>query len=390
MNARWRPGERGSALLMSVVLVVVLLGLSAAMLIRSISDSRNMELAVMEARAIAIAEAGAHAGWNSLTTGGTGVVGASRAPVDYHSGNYYTEVYDAVTPANGSKAIVARSAYSGQSRGIEVVVTPVTANFAYAARAGITTRSPVQTLGNFTADGRDWNSAGTAIVGAGTYGISSMSTIAVGGSSAVGGHGVAPTGSPSAGVQIEPNAVWPTGYPPGPDQALGLTAGTLKTLAIASGTYCVTSAQWSALLSANGGKCPSGKIIYLEMNSIVPLELGSALNENASIFVLHNNTSTAYGKNLHGYFKGLMLIDDIDHVNAGTLILGAIMTFRPTTGGNAFGNGNAYFKYSSSVLAGLPANPAASAWNLVSWREFPAYLTGKPPAATGGATFGGF
>ncbi|MBI3273408.1 MAG: hypothetical protein HYZ53_30770 [Planctomycetes bacterium] len=388
-SARRTRKDRGGALLFVTILIVGILGLSAGMLARSLSEGRSVELSLLEASALACAEAGAHAALHSLSHGGTGVLGSSTAPSAYWAGSYYTEIYDATSPPDGSKAIVSRGSWGKSWRGVEMIVKQTLTPVSFNARAGITTKSDVQTLGNFTVDGRDWNDTGTALVDRGTFGISSMRSIAAGGASAVGGNGSPPTGAPTSGLEIEPNAAWPSGFPPGPDEAVGLPPDTLKAAAKASGTYCASAAEWIALVAANGGKTPSGKVIYLDFDGITPMEFGTPLNADPSILVMHNAKSSAYMKNLHGYFKGLLLVDDIDHGNAGTLILGAIMTFRPTTGGNAFGNGDADFKYSSAVLSRLPGTSSGD-FSIVSWREFPAFLQGKPAWATGGASNGGF
>lgn len=376
---------RGSALLIVIVLVVIILGLSGAMMTQSLADGRNAELAVAESRSLAIAEAGAHAAIADLIRGGSGTLGTSASPVNYNSGmgtnasTYYTQVF---SNPDGTRSIVSRSNYEGYRKGVEMVVMSKATTIDYRLRAGITTQSSVQASGNFVGDGRDWNDTGTAIVGPGLLGISSMSIITVKGSSQVGGNGIAPTSNPGPTI-IEQAAVWPNGYPAGPDQALNLPLGTLKAAAIGSGTYCASQAQWDALRLANGGQTPSGKIIYIETDIVTPMECGSALNADPSILVLHNATSTAVAKNIHGYFKGLFLSDDIDHENAGSLVVGAIMTFRPTTGGNVFGNGAANFRFSSAVLSRLP-RPGANQYSIVSWREFPAFIAGQPPVAKGG------
>lgn len=374
--------KRGSALLIVMVLIVVLLGLASAMLSTSLASSRNAESALAESRALAIAEAGVNAALAELLAGRSGTLGTEVAPISYDSGvataasTYYTEVY---ANADGTQSIVSRSNYEGFRKGLEVVVKRDQASVVYKARAAITARSSVSALGNFIGDGREWNDSGTALVGPGVFGVSTMATLGISGQAQVGGNGLAPTQTPGPTI-VEQNALWPDGYPAGPDAALGLLPGTLKGAAVRAGTYCASAADWNALRTANGGQTPSGKVIYIEADQIVPFELGTTMNANPSLLVFHNSATLATAKNIHGYFKGLFLVDDIDHENAASLMVGAIMTFRAVSGGNIFGNGAANARYSSEALGQLPLVDTGR-YLIVSWREFPAYIAARPPVA---------
>ena len=59
-------------------------------------------------------------------------------------------------------------------------------------------------------------------------------------------------------------------------------------------------------------------------------------------------------QNVHGKFKGLMLMDHLDHLNANVVLLGAGAAFAPANESNALGNGDAYIRFSSAALAQLP------------------------------------
>src|SRR5262249_30078335 len=72
----------------------------------------------------------------------------------------------------------------------------------FTPNAAISTRGPVITTGGITIDGRDWNFAGTAVVGPGTWGILTTGSIANTGSSNVGGNGIAPSTPPPHGTQL--------------------------------------------------------------------------------------------------------------------------------------------------------------------------------------------
>jgi len=102
-------------------------------------------------------------------------------------------------------------------------------------------------------------------------------------------------------------------------------------------------------------------------------DIGSG-NEKASILVVHTDDSTSSIKNLHGALTGVLLADAVNHVNSGTSIIGMAQLFSPTAseGANVFGNGNASIKFSSAVLADLPAAKSAgttSPGSLTSYRR---------------------
>jgi hypothetical protein len=273
-----------------------------------------------------------------------------------------------------------------------------TGTLSFAPGAAVTANGPVTTLGNITIDGRDWNITGTAVVGAGKFGISTTSTISNSGNSKVGGNGIAPAKPPPAGTQ-QPNANWSDGvnqdadgsvdeeafdgidndgdgqidedthgYPTTPDVQMHLANGTLKAAAIASGTYYTSAAEFDAAVAANGGNVPGGKIIYCDFPTWLPAQLGANFNSPPSIIVHHTAGGTALMKNVHGNFCGLMLCDGVEHLNGDFILLGALQSFAPQSYGNAFGNGNAFVKLCTAALNNLPtagnaANVRIKGWN---------------------------
>jgi hypothetical protein len=151
------------------------------------------------------------------------------------------------------------------------------------------------------------------------------------------------------------NFLFPNGYP-SPDAVVGAKDGVLKAAAQANGTYFTSQAEYNNYISlVGGGNVPGGQVIYLDTDTSPPFQLGAVMNDQPSIIVVHNSTTTASIKNVHGDFKGLLLADSLDHINAGTNILGMVQTFSTLTGGNAFGNGNSTVDFSSQVLLHLPS-----------------------------------
>jgi hypothetical protein len=248
----------------------------------------------------------------------------------------------------------------------------------------LSTRGPVVTTGGITIDGRDWNLAGTAVVGPGTWGIMTTGSISNTGSSKVGGNGIAPGKPPPPGTQLG-GYNWSDGinqdgdaatdeeawdgidndgdgfidedtntYPANPDLACHLAPDTLRQTAIWTGTYYTSGAQLQAAIAANGDRMPGGVVIYCDFPTWDPADYGGTFNDPPSILVHHNATGTAAMKNIHGKFKGLMLVDTLDHLNANVVILGAVMSFAPANATNAIGNGNAYIRYCTAALLSLP------------------------------------
>jgi len=223
--------------------------------------------------------------------------------------------------------------------------------------AAVVSNDKVDTNGNITIDGRDYDYSGNNLTGdPGVFGILSTKTISSGGSSAIGGVGVAPPNKGTGSGTISEGASFKTGYPASPDEVAGVAPGTLKKAAQAAGTYVTSDAEFGALLSANGGKLPDHAIVYADFDpGNGSFDIGSG-NDKSSILVIHTEGSTSSVKNLHGSFKGLLIADSVNHVNSGTSITGMVQMLSPTAsaGANVFGNGNATIHFSSAVLADLP------------------------------------
>ncbi|MBI3269572.1 MAG: hypothetical protein HYZ53_11165 [Planctomycetes bacterium] len=388
MLRRVHRSDRASALVGVALVATIMLGISLALLAASLAQSRAAESACRLASALDIAEAGAQGALDDLNRSGTGALGSEGEPLPFAGGTYWTEVFELGDPIAQSKAVASRALYARAVRAVEIVVRRVLSVPKPKLRGALTTRSAVEVSGNFDCDGRDWDRDGTAVTGPGLFGVSSMAAIAVVGSSVVGGNGRPPTGAPVPGFEVEPFAPWPDGYPSGPDEALGLSLGTLREMAQRGGTFCPSAGAWDVLLAANGGSAPGGKVLYIDADSVSPFDLGTGFSE-PSILVLHNASNSAVMGHLKGRFRGLVLTDDIQYFSSNTEILGAAMTFRELGGGNKLGIGNAALQYSSTVLAQLPPLPAPT-YSIVAWREFPAYVPGRPPGATEDGTASGF
>ena len=220
----------------------------------------------------------------------------------------------------------------------------------------VTARTNVSTLGEIEIDGRDYDTIGPSegaliIPPSGTYGISSAGTVSVGDSSTVGGNSTAPQQPALPGVTVQEN-MDTTGYPTTPEEVLGLPAGSLDAYKISD---CPPS-------SVSG-------IVYSEAKECKTDPTGEG------ILILHNSSGDASLKNYHGNFKGIIIMDQVKHVNAGATVLGAVIMLGTDVLGNCFGNGGAKIHYSSKMLnkvaeTCLPA-PGPRTVTVLTWRELP-------------------
>jgi len=224
--------------------------------------------------------------------------------------------------------------------------------------AAVTSADDIDTLGTVSIDGRDWSADGTKVVGPGVWGLLSMQKISVGGSSTIGGSGNAPPkakGASAGSTQANGGSQFPDGYPKDPDAVMKQTKGAMKAAAIATGTYFTTEAAYNAAMPAGGW---SGKIVYAEFDPSPSFNIGGgAYNADPSILVIHNDAGTTSIKNTKGFFKGLLIADEVNHTSAPGGWIGAAFLLSPTaaSGANAFGTGNTPIRFSSEVLNNLPS-----------------------------------
>ncbi len=448
-----RRKERGSALLLSIVVVIMVLGIGGAFLAESIFRGKGQYASIEAEEALLMCDAGMEKArralyvhrstntwtWNEILAYCNSAPESSKLIKDDYlslkSGSTYTTYRSKLGDGNDSKeaglntidsalpasktsptktdpangvffacnspylkgslhvkvkdnddgdgkpledkdnkvlVIVTATLPDGTQRQIEGLIEYAVQTMKVNGIAAVVANDTVDVNGTITIDGRDWDINGSSVVGTGVFGVVGVKGIGTGGSASTGGNGNAPPAKGVATNSQSANHSFPDGYPAGPDESLGLKSGTLKGMAESAGTYFKTEAAYEAYISANGGKMPSGKILYCDFDPGSSFNLGDDKNMNVdpSILVVHTDTMSASMKNIHGGFKGVLLADSIVHVNANTNILGMIQTFSPTSSkdGNVFGNGGANIKFSSAALAKLPASQPDSA-KLLSWRK---------------------
>lgn len=389
--------RRGSALLSSLFVATVLIGTAGTYLFVSFGgyESGNRELAGVRARfasdeglqrSMAELKSGVDAGGDGLGT--ITFDGADERRIQVTATDLGGNLFRL-----HSRGAVTRAALACDTL-IEVIPPQA---LGFPARAAITSHGQVTTSGNITVDGRDWNWAGTAVTGPGVFGVSCVNSISQNGSSTIGGNGLIPF-QPALPGTTEPLASWADGsdndgdggtdeeafdgidndadglvdedtndYPTTPDVLFHLAPDTLKNAAIAAGTYFNSQAGIDAYIAANGGDLPGGKVFYCDFSLWLPVNFGNNLNDQPSIIVQHNASGTALMKNLHGAFKGLILSDNIMHINGDFLLVGGLMSFAPESVGNAYGNGGASIRFSSVVLNNLPAANANTRVRVKAW-----------------------
>lgn len=316
------------------LLITVLLITSGAIYGLSFQESRLVQIEKYRNQAFYLAEAGLDKKLQEIRVGNTTNISSTS-----FSNGTYSVVYDA-----SSKLMTATGTYQGVTR---IVKAKVNKSLPPGVKGAITAKGDVSFNGSIVVDGRDHDISGT-VTGTGTYGISSGGTVNQGGSATIGGNGFAPT-DPANPAAIQENA---SGATSSPETALGLASGSLD-----------------AYKTSTPPTLPMSGIVYYTGDSWIAPDFGTAENPSTGILIVHNTTGDALLKNVHGNFQGLIIVDDLVHINGDAVITGGVILQKST--GNTVGNGSAHVNYSSNVLSNLPA----SDYEIVSWEDTnnPAY-----------------
>lgn len=397
---RGRRSEAGVALVSSLLISFSLMMLAGLLLSVSMESGRYVARDEAITRARLAADEGIYLSVAELRSGvdadgdGLGVVATT--------GTDARTILTAVDQLSaGVWQIRSRGAFGGVVQTTAVVAELSTFSISFGgSRAAIVARGPVKTSGSIVIDGRDHDTSGTLVTGIGVPGVATMSTVTMSGASKIGGTGIAPTNFELPLTALE-NDSWKNflnedgdlavdeevfdgidddgdgeidedvnSFPTSPDILLKLPEGTLKNYSKSKNTYFASAAEFNDYIAANGGSLPGGCVFYLDFDSLNPANLSATLNDPPSILVHHNATGTATMTNIHKYFKGLVLADQVGHLNGDFVLVGSLMSFSPTTVTNTFGNGNAKVLYSSTVLANLPgANGSSGVAGIRCWRR---------------------
>lgn len=214
--------------------------------------------------------------------------------------------------------------------------------------SAITANGSVNTIGNFTADGRDWDENGVVplLNGQGAPGISTKATISLGGSSSVGGtvggvdYAPPSKGLGNPGVAVEnPNQSLMSS----PDDALGLAEGTLKGIAQSKGTYF-----------------PIGSTVPSPISGVTYIEGDFATVDGEGVLVVTGTLG-----NFHGNFKGIVIANCVDKINGNSGIVGTLITM--SSASTDVLNGTADIKFSRARIK--KSLDSVSGMKILTWRQ---------------------
>lgn len=344
--------KSGAALLIALFIGFFIASTAMVAFISTKNSAKRVSMRRQVVSAFNIAEAGKEHAIAKIRTGSCmPVAGVAHVmiPGEFFESGSYAVTYDA-NPSVDTLLIHSLGVLNGSKALIDVVCVfqPVIVNINPTIEAAVTTRSATTVTGNITIDGQDWNADGSAVVADGVYGIKSSGTVSVDGSAQVGGNGNPPTSSPGPTII---NLCTSTEVPTTPEEALGLPPGTLD-------AYKTTVEP----------SYPVHGIYYYAGTS----ELKPKFDGSTGIFIAHNDSYTGRLKNIHGEFTGIIIADQIVHINANAKIIGAVITLSTSAGGNAFGNGDADVLYSSAVVQHLINTTSVvtdTTYDVVSWRQ---------------------
>jgi hypothetical protein len=215
----------------------------------------------------------------------------------------------------------------------------------------IISRYDVDINGSCTVDGNDYDSLNILIPSkTGVYGVWTCMSLTLQGAASTGGNGQTPVDRKDLpawrSVVAYENAPVPASLS-SPEAFLGVPSGSLEKFRTSNLTT------------------PFHGIVYIDQD-IGPVHFGNS----SGILIVHNATKTATLKANGGTFKGLIICDDIDKINGGLDILGAVVSLSESTGNWDF-NGNSSIHYSSQVLDNLQNYCGNNEMHLdeQSWKE---------------------
>ena len=328
MNALWK-NEKGMVLIWFYFLIVILMITSGAVFGLSFQEARLTSIEQDRTKAFYLAEAALDQKLDEMRNSDLNDIGST----DFGDGSF-TADYD-----SGTKKITATGTVNGTTA---TVVAVVSKTIPPGVKGAISAVGSITFSGNINVDGRDYDPSGNLTGDAGSYGASSGGTITQSGSCTIGGNGIAPA-HPANSATIEQNS----GYSyTTPESVLGLSSGSLD-------QYKHSTAP----------TLPMSGIYYYTGSLLDAPDFGDEDSPSTGILILHNSTGSSQLKNMHGYFKGLIITDDLVHINGDAVVLGGVVLQKST--GNTVGNGAADVLYSSSVLSNLDTGD----YSIVSWED---------------------
>jgi hypothetical protein len=340
--------EKGIVLIWFYLLIVMLLTATASIYTLSFQESQLLHMDQARNKALYLAEAGIDRGLQQLRTMGN--TGFPMNNVTFGNGTYSIE-YNAINANEG--IITSTGNFSIGNDQITKIVKAKVDKTPPGVKGSITINDNVEFEGSITIDGRDhvyntttrqWEASGE-----GTFGVSSSGTVNQEGTSLIGGNGIVPTTSPQSAPAIRQNAgsIYANPAKPTPEEALGVTRGSLD--------------QYKTATRPRPGD--SG-IFYLE-SSWDGAQLGTEANPITGILIVHNADGNASLKNAHGYFRGLIIADEIS-LTGNLQVVGGVVAHKTAGGDSGGGAGNAEILYSKDIILSNLPNPQ---YQIVSWED---------------------
>lgn len=354
--------EGGFVLIYFLLLILVLLMGVGSFYAFGFADLRASTRTGWMSQALYVAEAGVDRKLSELVTGSTAnVIGT----LDFDALGTYQGAYDvfygevgpcqnqtgscAINPDTGAERRVTQYAtgdnvifstgtisQNGVQLAQKIVRMTVRRDPLFDPDGAVSINGVSSTAGSITVDGREHDRNGNLTGGAGTFGIStSGSRFSQGGSSKIGGNGLAPA-RPAPPGTIQLNAPL---LPNTPEALLGLSAGALD-----------------RFKTDTPPTAPFNGVVYLTRSWT-----SANLDRSSGILIVHDAEGDAELKNVSGTFKGVIISDDIEHINSNAKLIGALFGLKSE--GVTLGNGNAQVLFSPQILAGLPlANYKVTSW----------------------------
>ncbi len=332
MKSAWRD-EKGIILIWFYLLIVVLLITGGSLYGLSFQESRLISVDQARDKAFYLAEAGLDRKLQELRSGDqNSIVSTSLGD------GSYSVTYDAQT-----KQIRATGTVNGIPRTLIAMAVKLPPPGVQGAISSVGNAA----FSSITIDGRDHDSTGTLISGQpGTYGVSSGGTINPNRGTLIGGNGFEPS-NPSNPAAIQQNVA---NVPTTPEAVLGLQPGSLD-------QYKTSNPP--AITPDN----PLNGILYVTANNLNNPNFGTQDNPSRGILIVHNADGDARIKNAEGHFKGIIIADDIVHIQSDVIVTGALVLQKAS--GTTVGYENTQVKYSSEVLSNLPT----STYSIVAWED---------------------
>jgi len=271
-------------------------------------------------------------------------------------------------PATTNVKIAATGSYEESAHNVEVIVELYSEGF----KAAITAKPWVKTLGTLDVDGRDYDQNENIIPNEGGLAILSTQTITRGGNSKYGGTNelgldFAPDTDFDPSL-IEEHASFDGGFPSSPEAAVGVSDGTLKSIAQsgAGGSQYATDPGDITI--------PLRGVTYLEMPdggtwnapNFTYCHCGFDYN-SFGILVVHNANKNALLKNMRGSFYGIIIADDMDKIHGK--VTGNVTIIGDNPRGNCIGNGTGDVHYSSYYIMQALTGQLNTQPSIVSWWE---------------------